>query len=248
MLNEIFKDFLIGLIDSLRIQSLYRLFHIVKFKKAIKKIIMTNMILLLHLIIPNTGIFYVLKLIVQQFILLLHSLYYMDLVNSLSRKKNSTVSFIDSIIGNICLHIILMILYLSTCIIKYIFQDRLWFLVSVFNIIIMSIYHSCYCYNTYWYSLQISLSNRIAIHELRWPYFVGYGILPSLIYMYTYNIWPIYNIYIACLLSVPFNNRFTYPKKENKSYARINLSIFVNMVTIIIKLIKSIPINVDSKV
>lgn len=242
MLKEIVKDFGQGFFDSLKIWRLYQFLNITKYRRTMKRLLLTNMIFSLQYMLPVFPMSYLIMFFLNQFIILLHSLHYMDIVNSLSTKKTpNKINIMDIVTGNITLTLFLTMIYLSTEFIRYSITSKLYPLVYLMNLSIISIYHAFYCFNNHWHSLRISFSNRLQIHELKWPYFMGYGLLLSLIYHHLAT--PVYNIALACMISLPYRINFKYPT-DQMSYPRINLSIFSNILVFIVKIIKSIPVNI----
>ena len=122
------------------------------------------------------------------------------------------------------------IVYLSTKLINIIFVDKLrtFGLVSIF--VILTIYHSLYSYNNLWQVIGLDISRRINIHERRWAYFLGYGLIATIMYMNIFNpyILALYNIYMGILLSIPLlhNFDFDFYFLADTHYCKIDLSFF----------------------
>lgn len=248
MFREIIIDFLLGMRDSLQIFYLVRFLSNEKYYKSFKKLIFNNIFIFLYnMIIYRIGvneiiIVRIMTYIINTITLLLHSLYYIDIINSLASSLNRVessrfhnISILDIISGNISLSLYMLLMYMTTDLLKYFLGDQL--IITFINIIIMSIYHSFYSFNNYWNCKKIAYGNRIKMHELLWPYYIGYGFIISILYQFInhYYFVSIYYIYLTCLISIPFKLSVRYP--TNQSYGKISLSLFSGFLSIIFNII-----------
>lgn len=237
MILSIISDIIIGIRDSCNI--LYLLTYLYdkhQFRTIILKIIKYNFYF--HILpfvflklIPETKVIMLTFLtyliyFLNLFSVLFHLICHIDLVDTLSSfkpKTTSNMSFLDLLSTTIIFTIYQSIIYLFFMIIDILLNDRLYVIIIFFKIIILSMYHSLYCYNNLWQFHRVDLFQRINIFECNWPYFLGFGLFCSIIY---YNIadtyWLfIYNLYLNIIICLPFLLDRRWPQKE--TYSKINL-------------------------
>lgn len=260
MFHEMLRDFIGGIIDSLRFSKVFRIIYInVSLRKLFIKICKYNVIMhclpCIFCFILQVGInfdlfaiLYYLNYIINMISILFHLLHYMDLINILSTislKIYKNISTFHLIVFSITMMIYQINIYLITTVIQFIFHENLYFLSLCLNFFILTFYHSFYCYNNLWQYKRLDLNHRIDIHEKLWPYYLGYGTIPSIIYMYTnisynsYNTLIIcfYNIHLFFMISIPFLIESRYPTKI-LPYPSINLSIFAYITKWTVNIIK----------
>ena len=248
MLSDIAKDYSQGLLTSLRIDKLIITIHgNQRLRKLFFKICKYN--ILLH-IIP----FFIMQLLhfgtliiypINIFSSIFHLLHYIDLVNVVSiyvvgRPKTSTAG-LDLVSFMITMALYQIVIYLTTTLINLFFYRKLYLISVCLNFFILSIYHSFYCYNNLWNYYKISMNYRIDMHEKLWPFYMGYGTIATIIYMYSDHqyILMLYNLYICLIIVAPFLTKAKYPKK-NQSYPSINLSIFSRILGCLLYLTRTI--------
>uniref|UniRef100_A0A6C0CB41 Etoposide-induced protein 2.4 n=1 Tax=viral metagenome TaxID=1070528 RepID=A0A6C0CB41_9ZZZZ len=135
-----------------------------------------------------------------------------------NNKKNSVVDVVSAIIT-------MSIYQLSMMLLVNFINYVLFTTMSVFiNFFILTIYHSFYVHNNLWQKKGIKINTRVDIYEHRWAYYGGFGILPTIIYMYSHNIYvaSLYNIYLFALITTPFY--LTEPVLLH--YPKINMKVF----------------------
>lgn len=256
MYFDIIKDFWKGFADSSKILVLGSLFREdIKLHKLFFKIIQYNFFMhmaptiFVQIIfwlfgIRLHGILNIINYPINIFSALFHLLHYLDLVNivsSHSQKTGKSVGALDMASLAITMSIYNLIIYLTTTLINLLLHDRLYLFAIVINLFILTIYHSFYCFNNLWQYKKIDMSFRIDMHEKLWPYYIGYAILSSILYLYT-NIAVVlglYNMYMSLLISLPFLIGIRYPPKDQK-YPNINLIIFSYLTEFIFMLSKNI--------
>lgn len=262
MYKYIAQDFLNGILCSLKI-NLYitALINDNRLCKLTRKILKYNFLMhflpyILFYVIKwqfNLNIMPVLDVLfcpINIFSFLFHLLHYIDLVNIVcvySLKTSRTGSAIDALSLTITMSIYQLVIYLTTSIINIIFNGRLHLLAVLINFIILTIYHSFYCFNNLWQYKKINMFYRIDMHEKLWPFYVGYGIISTIIYLHLKNpiMLGIYNLYMVLIISIPFMIKVKYPKKENNAlYPKINLKIFSHMTGLIFEITKIIIENI----
>lgn len=243
MYLNIFKDFWTGVSNSVRFDKiLFMATDTEKIKNIIIKICKYN--LLMHVMpiiivnicqyLFNIQLLYIHSLIVHPiniFSICFHMLYYMDLINASTTyapqiQKTLPVSSIFSMAITMALYN--LIIYASTVLLDIITHDKIYLLVIFVKYIILSFYHSFYCFNNLWQYKKFQMDRRIDIHEKLWPYYIGYGSLATVIYFYTTytEIIAIYNTYMMCLIMLPFIVQEKYPRTSVATYPSINLSLF----------------------
>ncbi|XWV26619.1 putative etoposide-induced protein 2.4 [Tupanvirus soda lake] len=256
MYKHIILDFFQGIVNSIRIDFFVKpLFDNTKLKKLVFKIIKYNA--LLHFIpyilvvilewllgVSLFNIFIYIICPVNIFSAMFHILHYMDLVNmvsSYSSKTSNTGAALDMLSMTITMTIYQLVIYLTTSIINIVFHDRLHILAIIINFAILTIYHSFYCFNNLWQYKKIEMFYRIDMHEKLWPFYVGYGLVSTIIYFYINNaiMLGIYNLYMTLAIALPFLMNTKYPKKD-MPYPSINLFIFSYLTGFIFTLSKNI--------
>jgi hypothetical protein len=259
MHKDIAKDFLSGIITSVRFDLFIKPFYVnTKFRYLLLKIIAYNILLhflpcmMLNLVnwlfnismmISNVFLFPI-----NLFSILFHLLHYMDLINMVSiysTKTSNSGETLDLLSLTITMSIYQFVIFITTAVINiffHIFFNTEFFFIAFFiNLFILMVYHSFYCFNNLWQYKKIKMSHRIDMHEKLWPYYTGYGIISSILYLYSTNpiILGIYNLYMAIIISIPFMLEPKYPIK-NMMYPYINLTIFSYMTGFIFTLSKKL--------
>lgn len=247
---EIIRDIFRGFVDSIRIDLFIS--HSTNNEKCIrifKKIIKHNLLLhILPILLVNLIYYffdyslYVILFYINYILILcsvfLHVVSFIELArifNTVNRmkqiKSDKNATFTDMITIIIMMAIYQLVVYASTGLISFVMEDNKLYPLGIFlNFIILTVYHSLYSYNNLWQKHGATIINRITSHEVRWPYFLGYGLIATIIYGYSTNpyIMVIYNMYMATLISIPllipFDFDYFFVKKP--TYGKINLSIF----------------------
>lgn len=245
MFKEIITDFVSGLIASVRVDLVIKpLYTNNKLRRLIIKLIKYNICMhflpfILISIVENVWqielntVTDVLGSIITIFSNLFHLLHFMDLMSIICvySQKTSTVSggALDLISLTLTMTIYQTMIYLTTIIIRLIFSSSAGFVLMglMLNTIILSIYHSFYCYNNLWQYKKLKLCYRIDIHEKLWPYYLGYGLIGTILYLQISNpfIYGLYNMYMVLILSLPFMTKPIYPHNI-MPYPSINMSLF----------------------
>jgi len=256
MYKNIGQDFFSGITNSIRFDIYIKsLLRNPRLQKLTIKILKYNAVmhflpfLFFYLIgwslnIDIMYIGYYLSLPINIFSVLFHLLHYIDLVNMVcmySLKTSKTSTALDAVSLTITMSIYQLVIYLTTSIINLIFNGRMRLVAIMINFIILTIYHSFYCYNNLWQYKKIDMLYRIDMHEKLWPYYIGYGIVPTIIYLYNYNplVLGLYNLYMILIISLPFMIKIKYPKNE-MPYPKINLKIFSYFTGLVVELTKII--------
>ena len=211
MIIEVIKDFLDGMKTSFSIRSVVVLYYNdEKFKKIVNNIIWWNIVLHVFPILFFNIFTYLVNIdlnIMRIFIkyilgttsFFIHLLKYIDLMNCISSKKNkinTRMTLFSTISTSITMTFYISILTIISELVKYLTQENFYYIGIIFNFVFLNVYHSFYCYNNLWQTYGIILENRIVIHELFWPYYLGYGLIITILYMFISIdfILPIYNI------------------------------------------------------
>lgn len=242
MLWIIFFDICKGFFTSLRFDKvIFIAMKNDKLSKLYMKIIKYNFILfcvpwIINKImckIFNLLVFYPISILywpISIFSIFFHAIHYIDLINIAAKynvkhvDNNDVVSVISQ---SIIMTLYQVVIYLTINAINFFIGSSIGLLSLLISFFILTIYHSFYAYNNLWQSIKIDMAQRIDMHEKLWPYYIGYGIVPSLIYYYTsgtYNVG-FYNIYMIVILAMPFFIEPTYPRKI-MHYPSINLKVF----------------------
>lgn len=244
MYREIFSDFLLGLTSSVNPKPLSMFYKSnAKFKKLIWTLFKHNFLVhivpyLIFMIITyltniNFMSYYnIVAYPMCMFSFLFHLLHYTDLINAvcIQQKKaqtGSSMGIFSLLSTSIALTCYMLTITISSSFISYVTSDKLYYIGLILNFFILTTYHSFYAYNNLWQYIHMTMDNRIKVHELYWPYYVGYGAVASIIYSFTNNIYVfvLYNLYLIMVISIPFLTTTSYPK-EVQPYPAINLSIY----------------------
>ena len=251
MIKNIIFDIVCGIANSLRIDKLAKIIvKDAKLANLYKKLIKYNFLMylappIINILIINLSTLYLFLLpIVNLTSMFFHIISYIDLINAIT-KYHGTNAVSNDIVSMISQSIIMSFyhasMHLTIKIVDLFFGSTFYYLSLIINFLILTIYHSFYCYNNLWHLKKIEMVNRINIHEVRWPYYIGFGILPSIMYLFLYMPYMIgfYNLYISILITIPFLVEPYYPKK-NMPYPSINLKFFSVVVKIVFSISKYI--------
>ena len=249
---SILLDFLKGIITSCKInvfaKNMYydpKLFRLVK--KIIKYNIMMHLlpIMLVQLVWYLTGfsiesVLTIIAIPTSIFNTLFHLLHYMDLVNivsTYSSKSKSGLQQLELTSLAVTMSIYQIVIYLTTSLVNLLFYDKFYFISIFINFVILAVYHSFYCYNNLWQYHKIDIAYRIDMHEKLWPYYLGYGTISTIIYLFSSKqyVMGIYNIYLVFGITLPFLLTTKYPKKEIQ-YPHIKMRIFSYITLCVINL------------
>ena len=258
MYNAIVCDYLRGVINSCKINLLITsAIQNSKLAKLLYKIIKYNFILyvLPLMLVQILNIFDLSFYCILNFIsypigifsAVFHLLHYMDLMNIVctnSSKSNNEMPVLDLISLAITMSLYNIVIYLTTNLINLFFHERIYILAIMLNFIILTIYHSFYCFNNLWQYKKIEMAYRIDMHEKLWAYYMGYGTIATIIYLYVNNFYVmgLYNLYMTICISMPFMIEPRYPSKTKNypNYPSINLVIFSYIVGYIFSFTKYI--------
>lgn len=246
MLKSILSDFAEGLFYSMRIDLVcVQILNDVKLEKIVTKIGTVNMYLYILPLIIKTVIeytfgiclftpFVVINFLISLFSLFFHIIHYTDLVKIVSKNTSKTKNDMN-LIDAICIAVTMIVYQLVICIISFLadvlfyflFANNFHFLSYIVNYTMNCLYHSFFCYNNLWHYKKIGLGHRVDIIEKMWPYYLGYGLIATILYIHSSNaiIAFIYNTYLMLIISLPFLSPSVYPKKQ-MPYPKINLKIF----------------------
>ena len=252
MLLCILTDFLTGLVNSVRIDLFLMAFKNNKFKKLIFKLFFYNFImyflpfLIFKLIYYFYDIFYYSNLIMYPitiFSQIFHLFHFIELINILCAQNftnSRIISKIDLITFIIIVSLYQFTIYILTLFVYLMIYDKSYFLYLIINFVILSIYHSFYCFNNLWQFKKKKIASRINIIENIWPYFIGYGTIASIIHINNNNslMSGLYNMYLTTLLTFPFLKKSTFSLR--KKYPAISLNFISHMTNIIFVLSKKI--------
>lgn len=238
MYKEIILDYLLGIYNSCHIKTFVTAVRTDnKLTSLIIKLIKFNLTwhflptLIILLLEYCFGIqLSIVSYPINLFSIIFHLIHYIDLVGTVSTKVSkslNTMSMLEMITMAITMSIYQLMIYFTTKLINFVFHDRLYYLCIVLNFCILATYHSFYCYNNLWQYKQIDMLHRINIHEKLWPYYLGYGTISTIIYLYiSYPFMAgIYNLYLVLIIALPFLIKRKIPSEEEK-YPKINLIIF----------------------
>lgn len=176
---------------------------------------------------------------------LFHLIHFMDLIMAMSNHRTfnrgpkyntrNRIDPMDLLSVGITMSVYSMIIYLTTEIIAYAFST---FSIAaiIINTVILSIYHSFYCFNNLWQNLSISPNTRIDMHEKLWPLYMMYGLLPTIIYFKTSSplFYGLYNILMMFQMMIPFLIKPVFPKKN--SYPKINMTVFSYLTSVCVSI------------
>lgn len=253
MYKNIFYDFSLGLFNSLRLDIIITNANKnEKLKRLVLKICKYNFIMhILPFIITNIfrlffGInhnilFDIIVYPINFFSICFHLLHYLDLVNAsvqYTSKVSGETSALDTVSLAITMSIYNLMIYYTTTIIDFIIYDKFYLLAFFIKLLILTIYHSFYCFNNLWQYKKIKMRYRIDMHEKLWAYYVGFGTLSTIIYLFIDYpfIFALYNVYMAFAIILPFMILEKYPSVSQISYPSINLTIFSYMVGLVFKI------------
>jgi hypothetical protein len=260
MYKHIARDFFCGITNSIRFDLYVKaLMNNQRLQKLTFKIIKYNTLMhflpyiLSYLFYRYTGLnfMFILDILIYPiniFSILFHLLHYIDLVNMVCiySSKNFRIDNTENgLTLAITMFIYQLVIYLTTSIISIIFNGRMHMIAILINFTILTIYHSFYCFNNLWQYKKVGMFHRIDMHEKLWPYYVGYGIFTTIIYLHIKNpiMLGIYNLYMVLLISVPFMIKTRYPNSV-MSYPKINLKIFSYMTSLTLDVTKFIIRNI----
>lgn len=247
MYYEILKDYSAGILDSIRINLLVKfiktngqmrncIFKIFKFNFFLHLFPFFVISLLEYLF--NISLVIILNIInypINIFSIIFHIIHYMELISIIckySPRMPNDRDTIDTLSLSITMTIYQLVIYFSATIINYIIPDKYYFNILL-TFIILTFYHSFYCFNSLWQYKLIKMSLRIDMHDKLWPYYAGYGTIATIIYHYIDHpiILSIYNTYIIAIILLPFLLVTRYPRTR-MVYPSINLSLFSYMMRI----------------
>ena len=133
------------------------------------------------------------------------------------------------------------VIYSTTKFTYAVFNHKIHSLVFVLNLFILTFYHSFNCFNNLWQYKKLNLTSMISMCEHSWPYYVGYGMFASILYIYSQYIFVrgLYNLYSIIISLIPFLIKNVNPEKK-PLYPKINLLFFSVISSLIVDLTKKI--------
>lgn len=254
MYQEIINDCYSGIYDSVCIGYLIKPFREnLSIRNCFWKIVKYNFLMhffpyllvlfLQYLLNINLSNFFnLINIPITIFSIFFHIIHYIDLISMIckySLKMSNINGSIDLFSLTIITSIYQVVIYLSSTVIQYFIPERYNFIGSIINFVILAIYHSFYCFNSLWHYKQIMIGYRIDIHEKLWPYYIGYSMIATSLYLYSSHpiILICYNIYLIIIIMLPFFLNTRYPS-ANISYPKINMLIFMHVISYILAIVK----------
>ena len=234
MFSNIKEDFKQGFVSSLRIDLLFiAAKNNLKLRKLLWKIFIYNFLLHILPLILMQGLFQtIICKAINLFSMGFHLLHYMDLINVVAKYSNKTpesesISSVELISLSITMAIYQSIMYFTTKIIEFIFSGNIYIVGLLVNFFILNLYHSFYFFNNLYQYKKIEIFNRIDLYEKLWPYYMGFGMISSLIYLMNPQFWllALYNIVVCVQITIPFLIKMKYPPPV-AVYEKINLRMF----------------------
>lgn len=256
MIKSIIQDYLLGVTQSVRLDLFIAVtMQDIKFRETIGKIIRLNTYLYFmpYLFVTMIDKYFEVQMLYTLSYLsyivtiigtFIHLVYYTDAINAIRRQKEMPTyksGLLDTTTLIITMSLYQFAIYLTTTIIDVLLYQT-YYLAKMINFVILSIYHSLYCYNNLWHCRGIKIAHRIDMHEKLWPMYIGYGAFVTLLYFCTfdhYYITGLYNIYMAVIVSLPFILNVKYPPQHTQ-YPSINLGIFTYIIKRIFNFVKFI--------
>jgi len=173
-----------------------------------------------------------------------HTIRYMGIVEIVSvycRRRESALylPILEKFSLGIIMTLYQFVIDITRYIINYVLRENFYWMSISLNLIILLLCYSFYLHNYLWQYQVYKLQNRIDFCQRLWPYYFGYGLIPSIIYFYTDHpmVLALYNFYMAIVISLTFILPPKYPI-QNQSYVNLNLSIFSHLTTIFVETIK----------
>lgn len=250
MYRHIINDFFLGLCNSIRIDLVaIIIIDNIKLRKLMCKICKYNF--LMHLLpfvfgsLFDIYFFHILKIPINIFSMFFHLVHYLDLISiasTYSQKTYNSSNALDSISLAITMTIYNLMIYFTTMLIDIIFYNNFYIIAMVIKFLILTIYHSFYCFDNLWQHKKIKMVYRVDMHEKLWPYYMGYGTLATVLFIYTPHpaILIIYNLYMMFAITLPFILVEKYPKTKELTYPSINISVFSQLLGIMFKASKNL--------
>lgn len=243
ILKSIFYDLMSGFVDSLRFDLVFNKMQInPKLYLGVKKIIKYNLsvylipFIVVHIINYLTSIdlnpvfnyIYVIIGIISGVFHLFCFIDLIDIVCTYTNRWRKKYNKLDPISLTILMFIYQLSIYFIVEIIDLLFYTQFGMLTTIIKFGVLTIYHSFHCFNNLWHYKKIDIHHRIDFYEKMWAYYVGYGIILSIIYLYC-NYIPIiglYNICTSVTIIIPFIVKSRYPNNGTTTYPKINLRLF----------------------
>ncbi|AGF85513.1 hypothetical protein QJ854_gp269 [Moumouvirus goulette] len=259
MYKHIAQDYTLGLLDSIRFDKFINiLLNDAKIYKSFAKIIKLNTVMYLlpqlislifnHLFNWDFSILlYWLSFPIGILSCFFHILQYIDIISSIGKynKISSSTNNMNYLTLSITMAVYQFVILLTLILIDLVGKNII-FMTVILKILILSTYHSFYYFNNLWQYKRVTLYHRIDIHEKLWVYYLGFGMISSILYIFTDTYWLIfiYNLYTSILICLPFITKTKYPTFPMK-YPSVNLKIFFCILKYFINFIKKIFIDVD---
>lgn len=263
MISEIVLDFLEGIIKSIRVDRLIQTAYLdTKIANLIWKICKYNLLLhllpllLVEMVEYTTGVSLGFLLVLLYYPLTLfsnalHMLYYMDLINNVQHharryQVRTTSSNYTSPVNTISVAATMAIykftIYLTSQLITTVLNSKFPLLEYTLSFCILMIYHAICCYNNLWQFQRIKMEFHIDMYEKLWPYYLGYGLISSILYLQSDDWYMLiaYNVYTMLVVALPFLLETRYPEPGYQPYPPINLTPFAYFSRLIMYIVKPI--------
>lgn len=237
IMHKIIADLFEGFYHSLRIDLLFKECHKSwRLSKLIGKIVTWNFI---FYIAPTLLDIYHNITVINVFTAIMNLLYFTELVTimkSCIAVKKSNTFIIDTITTNLTMFIYQLVIYTTTRLIDAIISS---FTATLIKFYVLTVYHSLYCFGNLWQHKKLGILKIVDIHERQWPYYLGYSIIASVLYLNIHH--PIchfiYNCNIILTIAIPFIMPVKYP---SGGYVAIHLGVFSYMIEWLIIIAKTI--------
>ena len=267
MIREIILDYFRGIFDSSSPVPIISLFiSYTEARRIILKIIRLHITIyiLCHIlsIIGNSIICNIIYGFIGIYVMLFNTLYYIEYINILSKnkiKRTRKTPIFDSISATLTMMIYQLCMYVISYAVNYLLKESHDIIAFCINDMILALHHSIHVFNNVWKYNGISLVSRISIFEKSWIYFVAYGQIGTLLYMFSSinGVYFVYNIYIMVLLTNSFSSQIRLDRRP--LYPKINTSILSGLTTILINTVSpafkrpiidlnSRPINIETDI
>lgn len=228
--SAITNDFILGLGDSLRlfqiISAIYGNYRLVRLvKSAIKYIFLFSLVMYF---IPSLSCIFTL---IYNFFQILSIL---DILNTLSsiHIKNCKKNPWDNASEALTMTIYIYFIYFITFMVDYILCTHFYYTSIVIKTFLLCMYHSFLAFNNLWHADgKTTIAKRLDHLEGLWPYYIGYGLIATVLYCYQSNvvIFFVYNCYnILMMINVFYLNK----KHPKNIYFRLNFKPINNILAV----------------
>lgn len=225
-MQHIAHDFFSGFLDSI---CIHKTLYAICTNHRLIRLMKTTM---MYILIFSLAM-YLLPVLSLGFTLtynLLQILFLLDIINTLSsiyKKNEPDTSILDNISVALTMTIYVYLIYFITFLIDVILYHRFYYASIFLKTFLLCMYHSFLAFNNIWHTNGISMKRRIDHLERLWPYYIGYGLVASIIYWYQAypSMFLLYNTYNILIIINVFYIGHKHPVK-NSPYFKLNFSIF----------------------